>query len=81
MIVQNVGERGKANISFTVPRDELRATLEAVDEAAQQGFDYFVLATTAGIDEVTRNWAAHAARDRGSWSGSVRRFPIPTART
>ncbi len=45
-------------------RDVLR---EAVDEAAKEGFDYFVLATTAGVDEVTRNWAAHAARDRGSW--------------
>jgi len=35
MIVQNVGENGKANISFTVPRGELRETLKAVDEAAQ----------------------------------------------
>ena len=35
MIVQNVGAHGKANISFTVPRNELRETLEAVQEAVQ----------------------------------------------
>ena len=34
MIVQNVGEHGKADLSFTVPRNELRSTLEAVKEAA-----------------------------------------------
>ncbi len=34
MIVQNVGADGRADISFTVLRDELRATLEAVHEAA-----------------------------------------------
>ena len=34
MIVQNVGADGKADISFTVPRDELELTLEAVREAA-----------------------------------------------
>ncbi|MEX0818243.1 MAG: aspartate kinase, partial [Pirellulaceae bacterium] len=34
MIVQNVGEQGKADVSFTVPFNELRATLEAVNEAA-----------------------------------------------
>ena len=33
MIVQNVGQKGKANISFTVPRDELGTTLSAVEEA------------------------------------------------
>jgi aspartate kinase len=33
MIVQNVGESGKADISFTVPRNELDAALEAVREA------------------------------------------------
>jgi aspartate kinase len=33
MIVQNVGESGKADISFTVPKDELPAALEAVREA------------------------------------------------
>ncbi len=36
MVVQNIGEDGKADISFTVPQDELRATLEAVQEAAQE---------------------------------------------
>jgi aspartate kinase len=34
MIVQNVGESGKADISFTVPRNELDLALEAVREAA-----------------------------------------------
>jgi aspartate kinase len=36
MIVQNVGEEGKADISFTVPRNELRATLEALQAAAEE---------------------------------------------
>ena len=31
MVVQNVGENGRANISFTVPLDELDATLAAVE--------------------------------------------------
>ena len=35
MIVQNIGREGRANISFTVPRDELPITLEAVDEAIE----------------------------------------------
>jgi aspartate kinase len=33
MIVQNIGREGRANISFTVPRAELRITLEAVEDA------------------------------------------------
>ena len=33
MIVQNIGEEGKAEISFTVPADELPQTLKSVDEA------------------------------------------------
>ena len=33
MIVQNIGESGKADISFTVPRNELEPALEAVREA------------------------------------------------
>lgn len=33
MIVQNVGEDGLADISFTVPRSELKMTLAAVNEA------------------------------------------------
>jgi len=36
MIVQNVGEDGKADISFTVPTDELGVTLEAVAKAREQ---------------------------------------------
>ncbi|MEX2173807.1 MAG: aspartate kinase [Pirellulaceae bacterium] len=36
MIVQNVGESGKADISFTVPRGELEAALEAVREGVGQ---------------------------------------------
>ena len=40
MIVQNIAEDGKANISFTVPKDELRETLEAVEDARERvGFD------------------------------------------
>jgi aspartate kinase len=35
MIVQNIGESGRADISFTVPRNELEVALEAVREAAQ----------------------------------------------
>ena len=33
MIVQDVGEAGRADISFTVPRNELQVTLEAVQES------------------------------------------------
>jgi aspartate kinase len=36
MIVQNVGDKGKADISFTVPRNELRNTLEALERADEQ---------------------------------------------
>ncbi len=36
MIVQNVGAEGKADISFTVDREELPVALEAVDEAARE---------------------------------------------
>ncbi len=35
MIVQNVGESGRADISFTVPQNELETALEAVREAAK----------------------------------------------
>jgi aspartate kinase len=35
MIVQNIGESGRADISFTVPRNELEVALEAVHEAAK----------------------------------------------
>jgi len=34
MLVQNVGEEGRADIAFTVPKEELAAALEAVQEAA-----------------------------------------------
>src|SRR5262249_20450982 len=36
MIVQNVGAGGKADISFTVPRGDVPATLEAVQEAGAE---------------------------------------------
>jgi len=36
MIVQNVGANGLADISFTVPRDELPTTLKAVEDVAKQ---------------------------------------------
>ena len=35
MIVQNMGEEGRADISFTVPQNELSVTLEAVEQAAK----------------------------------------------
>jgi aspartate kinase len=36
MIVQNVGENGQADISFTVPRNELAVTIEAVQQALEE---------------------------------------------
>ena len=33
MIVQNVGDEGKADISFTIPRNELSVTMGAIEEA------------------------------------------------
>jgi aspartate kinase len=36
MIVQNVGAEGRANISFTVPKDELPVALEATQAAARE---------------------------------------------
>lgn len=35
MIVQNIGKDGKANISFTVPNQELKQTLAAVKQASE----------------------------------------------
>ncbi|MGQ9575322.1 MAG: aspartate kinase [Thermoguttaceae bacterium] len=44
MIVQNVAAEGMADISFTVPRGELPATLKAVEEASRllgaEGYNY-----------------------------------------
>ena len=34
MIVQNIGSQGKANLSFTVPRNELETTMDAVRSAS-----------------------------------------------
>ncbi|MGC6443565.1 MAG: aspartate kinase [Rubripirellula sp.] len=36
MVVQNIGKEGRADISFTVPRSELKDTLEAVDSVLDQ---------------------------------------------
>jgi aspartate kinase len=36
MIVQNVGQDGKADISFTVPKNELAATLEVLKQAGEE---------------------------------------------
>ncbi len=36
MVVQNAGTEGRADISFTVPEDELNKALEAVEEAAEE---------------------------------------------
>ena len=42
MIVQNIGADGRADISFTVPRDDLPATLKAVEDATRElGADGF----------------------------------------
>ena len=35
MVVQNVGKKGRANVSFTVPREELEATLQAVESVME----------------------------------------------
>src|SRR5262249_12008675 len=35
MVVQNIGARGLANVSFTVPQEELAETLTAAEEAVQ----------------------------------------------
>ncbi|MEW4455682.1 aspartate kinase [Bremerella sp. JC817] len=35
MIVQNISSDGKANISFTVPKNELKVTLDAVKQASE----------------------------------------------
>lgn len=35
MVVQNVGEEGKSNISFSVPSNELQLALDVLEEAAQ----------------------------------------------
>lgn len=44
MIVQNVGDQGLADLSFTVARDDLPVTLKAVEEACRavsaQGYNY-----------------------------------------
>ena len=42
MIVQNIGQDGKANISFTVPKEELPVTLEAVEAARSVLGDFHV---------------------------------------
>ena len=36
MVVQNVGKAGRADVSFTVPRNELKATLQAVQSVMDQ---------------------------------------------
>jgi aspartate kinase len=36
MVVQNIGDQGLANVSFTVPQDELAETLTAAEEAVRQ---------------------------------------------
>lgn len=45
MVVQNVGREGRTDISFSVPVGELRATLEAVREAAG----------TIGVERITHD--------------------------
>jgi aspartate kinase len=59
MIVQNVGDQGKADISFTVPKNELQIALEAVAAAVQkvdaEGYDFD--ADVAKISVVGRGMA------------------------
>lgn len=45
MVVQNVGKKGRANISFTVPSGELEATLAAVESVME----------TVGADSITHD--------------------------
>jgi aspartate kinase len=45
MVVQNIGQSGKADVSFTVPRGELKKTLVAIDSIIQ----------TLGADGVTHD--------------------------
>ncbi len=40
MIVQNVGEDGKANMSFTVPKGELKQTLEVIADMGADDISY-----------------------------------------
>jgi hypothetical protein len=39
---------------------------KALTETSERGFEFLVLATTAAIDEPTRDWAAHTAGEAGS---------------
>ena len=41
MIVQNIGTEGKAEISFTIPKVELSATLKALEEVKKQNSEIF----------------------------------------
>ncbi|PQO45029.1 aspartate kinase [Blastopirellula marina] len=50
MVVQNIGADGRANISFTVPRDELDQTLDAVRSAA----DILQYANVAHDEQVSK---------------------------
>ena len=50
MIVQNVGSGGNANVSFTVPKQELPTTLEAVNDAVE----YFGTGTVTSSDDVSK---------------------------
>ena len=43
MVVQNVGKAGRADVSFTVPRNELKSTLQAVEsvmDASRRRWDH-----------------------------------------
>ena len=52
MIVQNIGQDGKADISFTVPHDELAITLAAVG-AAQDSLGQFRVTHDAEVSKVS----------------------------
>ncbi len=52
MIVQNIGQDGKADISFTVPAGELAETLEAVNEA-MEALGEFHVSHDDGVSKVS----------------------------
>jgi aspartate kinase len=66
MIVQNVGEDGRADISFTVVRDDLPTALKAVEEATRQleaeGYTYdddVSKVSVVGAGMATQSGVAH----------------------
>ncbi len=63
MIVQNVADAGKADISFTVPRDELPITLRTVQDAQSVlgQIDVSYDEQVAKVSAVGREWRRNLA--------------------